>query len=483
MAARHWTRVPALFLFAALTLAGPSFGRQEDQLSPSAEQVDAYIENGMVELDVPGAALALFENDEITHLKGFGRIDGKGGPVTPQTPFQIASMTKSFTSLVVLQMADEGLFSIDDPVVKYVPYFHTSDSDVSDKITIRQLMNHRSGISTLDGNRYQRTTYRGKDALERAVRLLDRAHLETLPGKRFHYSNANYEVLADLIEIVDRTTFEKALEDRIFSKIGMTNTYVQVPTKPVERDAKGNLQWFGIPVESHFVAGRMMMGAGGVTSSAEDIAKYMIAVSRKDPRIVPPALSDSWTPARDIVYEFGWEHDTYDGQRVIFHNGENPGFRSTMMYAPKSGRGGVFLTNMSGTLQGNLPDGTMRYALGLPATSISPSGLFAGLLWGSLGLMVTLAIACVLSILRLRKNASKRWNRSKPVRWAIILVPTLSLIAFAFTMLFYVPRSFGVNFSAASLFNPDLGALLLALAAIAVVWAGARTMLLARRPS
>ena len=483
MTVRRWTRLTMIFFFAALTLVGPASGQQENKSLPSAEQVDEYIENGMTELNTPGAAVALIKNGKITHLKGFGRIEETGAPVTPQTPFQIASMTKSFTSLVVLQLANEGLLSIDDPVVKYIPYFRTSDSHISDTITIRQLMNHRSGISTLDGNRYQRTTYRGKDALEQAVGMLSRAHLETLPGKRFHYSNANYAVLADLIEVVDKTTFEKALEARVFSRIGMINTYVQVPTRPVEPEAKGNLQWFGIPIESHFIAGRMMMGAGGVTTSAEDLAKYMIAISRNDPRIVPPALSDSWTRARRIGYEFGWEHDEYDGQPVIFHNGENPGFRSIMMYAPKSGRGALFLTNMSGTLQGNLPVGAVRYSLGLPATSISPSELFAGLLWGSLALLAALAAGCVFSISRLRKNVLKPWKRSSQMRFTIMVLPNIFLLAFAFIMLFYVPRSFGVDFSAASLFNPDLGVLLLALATIAVVWAIARSVLLYRRTS
>lgn len=482
MKSRQWVRVSALFMFfAAMSLTLPSLGQPENLSRPSAEQIDAYVESGMAELNVPGAAMAIFKNGEVTHLRGFGRIDGTDDPVTPQTPFQIASLTKSFTSLVVLQLASEGHFSIDDPVAKYIPFFHTSDPEVSRNITIRQLMNHRSGISTLDGNRYQRTTFRGEAALEQAVRRLGSAHLESVPGTRFHYSNANYAVLAHLIETIEGTTFEQSLETRIFSQLGMDSTYVQVTTKSVAPEAKGHILWFGIPVESHFIAGRMMMGAGGVTTSAEDLAKYMIAVSQSDPRIVPAALSDSFTLNRDIVYAFGWEHGIFGGQHVIFHTGMNPGFMSVMMYVPESDKGALFMMNGSGTLMGNLPGGTMRYALDLPPISLEPSKLFSGILWGSLGLLIILAIGCVFSISRLRRNASIPWNRSKPAQWAFIVVPTLGLIVFAFVLLFYVPRSFGVNFSAASLFNPDSGVLTLCLTGIALIWAIARTLLLIRR--
>lgn len=226
-----------------------------------------------------------------------------------------------------------------------------------------------------------------------------------------------------------------------------------------------------------------MMGAGGVTTSAEDLAKYMIAVAKSDPRIVPAALSKSWAQQHQAGYEFGWEYDTYDGRRAIFHNGANPGFRSIMMYTPESSSGGLFLMNMSGTLEGNLPEATMRYALGLRSVSIAPSGLFRTILWGSLTLLVLMVIACVFSISRIRKNSSKPWRRSKLVKWTCISIPSLSLIAFAFTMVFYVPRSFGVDFAAASLFNPDLGVLLFALAAVAIFWAAARTVLLIWRCS
>lgn len=464
-------------LIALLGTIAPASGQER----PSVQYVDTFIQDGMEQLNIPGAAVALIEDGEITHMRGFGRIDGSGTAVTPQTPFQIASVTKSFTSLIVLQLADEGRLSIDDPVVQHIPYFRTRDPEMSNAITIRHLMNHRSGLTTLDGNRYQRTQYRGADATERAVQRLTQAKLHSAAGERYQYSNANYATLAHLIETIEQIPYEEVIEARIFSKIGMINTYVQFPNKRAAEEAKGHRQWFGFAREDHLIAGRMMIGAGGIVSSVEDLAKYLIAISTDDPQIVPVALSEAWTKDREFAYEFGWHHDTFDGRRVIFHDGANPGFRSLVMYAPEMRHGGLFLMNVSGTLEGNLSYGTMRYALGLPPTSIAPYELFVRLLWGSLGLMIILAIACGFSIRKLRRNASKPWVRSRPLRLALISLPSLALLGFAFAQWFYVPRSFGVNFSASSLFYPDLGVLSLGMAAIAIFWASVRTVLLIRR--
>jgi len=478
----HLKQILILISLFTLPIFAVQAGEQaEDSAPPSPEQVDTFVESGMKQLNIPGSAVALIEDGEIKHLQGFGRIDKSGTAVTPQTPFQIASVTKSFTSLIVLQLEDEGKISIDDPIVQHIPYFRTSNPKLSGKITIRHLMNHRSGLTTLDGNRYQRSQYRGEDATELAVRELTKADLENEPGEEYQYSNANYATLAHLIETIEQASYEEILESRIFSKLGMMNTFVQVANKTVAQEAKGHIQWFGLPVEDHFVAGRMMIGAGSVTSSAEDLAKYLIAVAENDPRIIPISLTNSWAKERKRTYEFGWEHDTFDGHSVRFHDGANPGFRSILMYRPGTRTGGLFLMNMSGTLDGNLHYGTMQYALGLSPADISPSKIFEYMLWGSIASLLFLAVACFFSISRLRKNVSNPWHSSVLVKWAVIAVPSLCLVTFAFTLLFYVPRSFGVDFSAASLFFPDLGVLLFAQAAIAAVWASARTILLIRR--
>ena len=453
-----------------------------DRPKPQPQEIDSFVESGMEQLKTPATAIAFFENGEITHMNGFGRIDGTDAPVTAQTPFQIGSVSKSFTSLVVLQLADEGRLSIDDPVVKHIPYFQTRDPKVSSGVTIRHLMNHVSGIATLDGNRYQATTYRGEDATELAVRRLRNAQLKATPGELYQYSNANYATLAHLIETIEHKPFEKVIEARIFTPLGMKNSFVQTPDKLVQTPARGHLKIFGHPVEKHFIAGRMMMGAGGITASAEDLATYLLALSENDPRVTPSALAKTWAKKWTSGYEFGWEYNQNGQERIIHHGGLNPGFRAMVMYVPEKGTGGVVLTNQSGSFEGNLPWGSLEYALGLKLNGIKPPKPERDRFKMIVSSTLILALGCILSVYRLYKTRSKPRHRRSIVRWSELLFPTLILGGIAFILYHIVPRLSHVTFPAVGLFYPDLGFLLTIQIATCLVWMVTRFWLLISRP-
>lgn len=424
--------------------------------------------------------MALFSQGRVTHVRGLGHAQA-GAPVTPQTPFQLGSVSKSFTALIVLQLADEGLLSLDDPISKHLPSFRTRDKAASDLITIRHLLNHRSGLSTLDGNRSQSTTYRGSDAMGRASGALSSATLQSPPGKRFAYSNANYTLLADLIETVDRRSFEAAVEARIFSRLGMRNAFVQTPKPGSSRPAVGHTQWFGHTVERDFVAGRMMAGPGGVTASAEDLATYLVAVFEQDPRIIPRSLSEALSRERRGGYEFGWEFGTFGNRTVIFHGGLNPGFLSRVAYDPATRQGALVLTNMSGSLEGNLAGGAVSFALGLPAEDIAPPSVSLLRLWGTLGLTVLLVLGGALSIRNLLEVRARPDRRSRVAIATLGIAPSLMLIGLGYFLTVKVPQFSGVNLTAVYMFYPDVAVLLGLSAIIAVLWAVLRTGLIAMR--
>jgi CubicO group peptidase (beta-lactamase class C family) len=467
-------------LFTFLFVTAPVLAQTLDAPLPSIEQVDTYVKQGMQQLKIPGAAVALFTEGKITHVKGFGNIDSAGMLVTAQTPFQLGSVSKSFAALVVLQLADEGRLSLDSPVSHYIPHFQTSDKAVSDQITVRHLLNHRSGLATIDGNRHQSTTYRGEDAMERAVGKLRSAQLHATPGDKFQYSNANYAIVAHLIETVAHMPYEKVIEARIFSKLGMKNSYVQIAADTKSKPAVGHTQWFGQTVERDFIAGRMMMGPGGVTASAEDLAIYLVAVFENDPRIMSKVLSEAFAKKRKGGYEFGWEFDTVDDQRVIFHGGLNPGFLAMVKYKPATRQGALVLTNMSGSLEGNFIYGATDYALGLPVTDISPPNVALLRLWGTLALACLLAIGSVLSLHNLTKRTPKFPRGSVAMKWLKIGVPSLFLLGLSYFLVFVVPQLSGVNITAVRMFYPDVGLLLIASSAIALLWAITRTIFLVR---
>lgn len=452
---------------------------------PTPQQIDSYVTDGMKDLHIPGAAVAVFANGRITHVTGLGMAQA-GRPVTPQTPFQLGSVSKSFTALVVLQLADEGRLSLDDPLSKHLPSFRMRDKAVSDQITVRQLLNHRSGLSTLDGNRNQATTYRGTDAMARAAGELGRATLQSTPGEDFAYSNANYALLAWLIETVDGRPFEDAMETRIFAPLSMRNSFVQTPKPGSALPAVGHTQWFGRTVERDFVAGRMMSGPGGVTASAEDLATYLVAVFERDPRIIPASLSEALSRERRGGYEFGWEFGTFGGRKMIFHGGLNPGFLSKVAYDPARRQGVLVLTNMSGSLEGNLPGGAVSYVLGLPAENIAPPWVNLLRLWGGLGLLALLLTGGLLSIRNLLavRATPNRQSRLAAVMCAVI--PSAALLGLSFFLTVMVPQFSGVNLTAVYMFYPDVAVVLGLSSIVAAIWAVLRAGLIAtrrRRPS
>lgn len=448
---------------------------------PSPDQVDAYVEQGMKELHVPGAAVALFSQGGVTHVKGLGRADDSGAPVTAQTPFQLGSVSKSFAALIVLQLASEGRLSLDDPITKHVPSFRTADKSASDRITVRHLLNHRSGLSTLDGNRSQSTTYRGSDAMARAAAKLAKTELRAAPGEHFEYSNANYALVAHLIETVESRPYEKAVEARIFSRLGMRNSFVQLPKPGSSRAAVGHTQWFGHTVERDFVAGRMMAGPGGITASAEDLATYLVAVFERDPRIIPASLSEALSRDRRGGYEFGWEFATVGDRKLIFHGGLNPGFWSKVAYDPQARQGALVLTNMSGSLEGNLVGGAVSYALGLPAEDIAPAGVNLLRLWGTLGLTILLLAGSCLSMRNLMVRRAIATRRPTVIGMTFAMAPSLALVGLSYFLAVTVPGFSGVTLTAVYMFYPDVAVLLLSSSLIAALWAVLRIGLLAGR--
>lgn len=201
MNAHSWYRL--FFALICLTLmalqdigstdASPTLQEEKDFAA-----IDAYITEQMNDLGVPGMALGIVENGQIAHLQGFGVADSSGRAVTPQTPFYIASVTKSFTALAVMQLVEAGKIDLDAPVQQYLPWFELADKEASAKITVRNLLNHASGISEKDGNRF----WASEQGLEEFVRDFDAVQLTQPVGSTYQYSNINFGIAGLIVEKV-----------------------------------------------------------------------------------------------------------------------------------------------------------------------------------------------------------------------------------------------------------------------------------------
>lgn len=117
-------------------------------INATFDELDTHIQRQMTSLHIPGAVLAVVEGDYITHLCGFGRAGPDGNTPTPQTPFFIGTLTKSFTAVAMMQLVETGKIDLDAPVQQYLPWFRLADRLASAQITVRYLLNQTSGLPT-----------------------------------------------------------------------------------------------------------------------------------------------------------------------------------------------------------------------------------------------------------------------------------------------------------------------------------------------
>src|SRR6266516_2736780 len=159
--------------------------------APDLTRIDAYVSEQMQADHIPGVALGLVHNDQIVHLRGFGEASQSGRAVTPQTPFILASVSKSFTALAIMQLVEAGKVKLDAPVQRYLPWFRVADPVASARITIRHLLNHTSGLPTTPGGEFVTSADTSDRALEQRVRALSSAELTAPVGTIWQYCNAN----------------------------------------------------------------------------------------------------------------------------------------------------------------------------------------------------------------------------------------------------------------------------------------------------
>ena len=468
-----------LFLFLGQPVMADQQGA-DDELDVAS--FDAAVSKMREDARAPGMAVAVLRNGQILHAKGYGITGPSGQPVTPQTAFQIGSITKSFVALVILQLASEGKLDLDDPVTRHVPTFRTASRSQSNRITIDHLVTHRSGLTTLDGNSAKEVDP-GLSGPAAAVAALAGAQLFAEPGTNFQYSNANYVVLSHLIEVLDSRPFEQALKARIFEPLGMVNSFVQVPPSDAVAIATGYRLWFGAPrpwrPESGAVPDRRMIGAGGVSASIEDLARYVEAVRTRDPRIVPKGADGLFVIKpfyEQWGYGYGWYTDTAGDEPAFVHSGFTPGFFALATMVPAKGQVVVVLTNMSGLAHGDLPQAVTNAALGWDAVPAAAPISAKIAIWSA----VTAPLGLLLLLYKTGRRLLYRRQPMRPwVRW-LNVGAVLGLVAGVYGVFIGFQEMMGVSFHTGYAFYPDFTATTVVTMAFALLLAAGRLALVAR---
>ncbi len=195
------------------------------------KELDSVLQEIIDRWDIPGLAVGIVEGDEIAYARGFGvqNLDTRV-PVTPDSVFCVASISKAFVATAVVQLAERGMISLDAPLVDYLPYFRLDDERYR-QITIRQMLSHTSGMPDLDEIEYTELLAHPEydaAAAERYVRRLNHRKLAAAPGERFLYSNIAYNVLGDMIAKVSGNSFETYMQQQILIPVWNAKQHVPI---------------------------------------------------------------------------------------------------------------------------------------------------------------------------------------------------------------------------------------------------------------
>lgn len=357
---------PVRCLAAACCAVGTAWG----QLPAAADQ---YLRAEMALNDIPGLAVAVVRNGRVLALAAYGvRSLASGEPMTPETPVELASVSKSFTALGVAELVRRGAIQLDDALVRYLPEFVIGDGRWSSRIRVRHLLRHTSGLNRQDDFLAPCCGRPGDGDLKVAVERLTKARLRRPPGEAFSYANSNYVLLAALIERVSGEAFPQYMRRHVFSALGMHRTTVEEAEARAWGKAEGHERRFGAvrPGGSRFTG---WYGASQVKSTAADMAIYLTALLGPQKRLWQETLyslgagGDGRTP----VYDWGWfvtrQADWFGGGAIVEHGGDTWSANAAVVLAPQANAGVAVLVNAGVRRAQAIARGVLLRVLGRPA--------------------------------------------------------------------------------------------------------------------
>ena len=363
-------RVAAAVLIAVST-TGVVFA--QDAAPTAAAVAPAYnlradVERVMKEFDVPGIAIAVVKDGKVVTAEGFGvRKRGEAAKVDGKTIFEIASNSKAFTAAALGMLVDQGKLSWDDPVIKHLPDFRMYDAYVTAEMTVRDLLTHRSGLGLGAGDLlWWPTTTFSTDEIIHNLRYVKPA---TSFRSAYAYDNLLYIVAGKIIAAKSGKSWGETMHEWILKPVGMANT-----TTSLEESAKfanvsaphSKINGKAVPVKPMPVANAV--GAVGINTSAEDIARWMRVLldsgkvstdkrlwSDKQARemwtaqtpmtINQPRPPLAATKPNFYAYGLGFQLRDYQGKLVAMHGGALQGFYTRVLLVPEAKLGIAIFTN------------------------------------------------------------------------------------------------------------------------------------------
>jgi beta-lactamase class C len=342
-------------------------------------QLDRRLQELMTKPQMVGLAVGVVENGRITFLRGYGEtLEGSGDPVTPETVFRWASVSKGVAATMVAKLAEQKKIDLNAPVANYAPDLKLPAGNEY-KATVGDLLSHRLGLYR---NAYDNKLEEGQDPgfLRQSLSQLSQT---CPPGTCWSYQNVAYDASSEMVSRITRMPYEQAIKSYLFNPIGMTSGSVSLA------GLEGSRSW----ARPHTVGKRPLPmvdtyykvpGAGGINSNIKDMALWMLAQMGEMPDVLDRKVLDTIhapyvvTPTErgrlrkflerlgTAWYGYGWRSYEYSGHRIIGHRGGINGYRSLILFDPEKKSGVVALWNSNTNQPGGLEFEVMDQIYHLP---------------------------------------------------------------------------------------------------------------------
>ncbi len=313
------------------------------------DDVCAAVDTARAESETPGAAVGLLHEGE-EHVAGFGTTSVENPlAITPETLFQIGSITKTFTGTVAMILVERGDLDLDEPVRRYLPKLRLADEEVAARVTSHHLLTHKAGWV----GDYFADHGSGDDAAERIVADLVHLPQQTPLGEVWSYNNAGFYLAGRVIEVVTGKPYERVVADLLLAPLGLTDTLFFAEDVMTRRFAVGHHRAEEGPpsVARPWAIGRAHHAAGGIASSVRDLLRYArFHLGDGDGILTRASLDEMQRPHAAAAPIFGsvgitWGVDDRSGVRVVYHGGGTNGQVALLALAPDSGTVLAILTN------------------------------------------------------------------------------------------------------------------------------------------
>lgn len=296
------------------------------------EQLDQFIENTVKKLAIPGMSVAIAHNGELVYSRVFG------DDINKETKFYIGSTSKTFTALAIMQLVEQGKIDLDESVATYL-----EDFNVSQKITVRHLLHHVSGMTESEYISALPSHAQFSDL------ILDMNKMTPTyqPEERFSYFNPNYNLLGAIVEKVSGQTYNDYVEKNIFEPLGLLTTSL---TGDV--DTPGHLSFFGFSMKRKEPYIQYDLPAGYITSTAEDLVVFFEALRMRDTNVGVSSEGIDLMMKGNPFYGMGLIVSEIYGREVVHHGGALPGYTSDAVMLVEDEYSFTYLMNKNHLLNG-----------------------------------------------------------------------------------------------------------------------------------